>query len=890
MKIANKIIVSFMVAAVAIAAVGSTVFYLVIKNDLKAFITGYFKTVAESRVAHLDTYLKLLEISSAQFSKSIIIEIFLKTPKDDPSWQRAFNDVMERLRRTKDANPEIYEFFVTDTTGRIVASSEIGSIGKDLSGDAGFLEGIKRVYIKDAFYSDDMREPLLLVSAPFKDRATERTIGVIVAKVRLSGLYRIVTDTRGLGRTGEIFIVNQYGYMISPSRFIKDTFLKKRVDTVNLRMSSRVDGEDKIAGPMVIGRDYRGVVTLGTHGHVPKMKWRVLFGMDLKEAFGPLARIFYVWLTIMALIPLVAWLIGSFMARVITDPIRKLREGAEIVGSGRLEYQVGTDSSDEIGDLSRAFDSMTKDLRKKSVSIDILNEEVAEREKAELTSERLSAIVESSDDAIIGKDVNGVITSWNRGAERIYGYRPEEAIGKTSSIIIPEDKIDEEAVMLESIKNGKSVHHYETERRRRDGERIVVSLTLSPIRDREGHVIGASSISRNVTERKAADVALKESERKIRAILDQTFQFIGMMTPDGVLIEINRAALDLVGASPAEVMGKPFWQTRWWSHSPELQQRLKDAVKRAANGELVRFEATHPSRSGTLHYVDFSLKPVRDDGGKVVYLIPEGRDITARKKAETVLKEAYDDLKKAQIELIQAEKMVALGRFSYGAAHEIKNPLGIILGGTEYLEAKYKDADQDTRETIDTVVAAVKRADRIIDMLVRFSEPKRSKVETVLLDDIVKRSVEKLKKGNIDPRIGIAFKFSQEGIFAEVEADRVEDAMQEILRNAVEAMPEGGIINIRTYKESTREFLEDVLHGVIEIADSGEGMPKESLPKVFEPFFTTKRDKKQVGLGLTVARAIVNINKGDIFVSSEKDKGTVVKVALPLAAKTKKEA
>jgi PAS domain S-box-containing protein len=130
---------------------------------------------------------------------------------------------------------------------------------------------------------------------------------------------------------------------------------------------------------------------------------------------------------------------------------------------------------------------------------------------------------------------------------------------------------------------------------------------------------------------------LHEGELKLGAILDQAYQFIGLLTPEGVVIEVNRSALAFGGVSAADVRNKPFWETPWWSHSPKLQEELRDAVKRAAQGEFVRMEATHPAANGELHWIDFSLKPVKDETGKVVFLIPEGRDITARKQIEEAL-------------------------------------------------------------------------------------------------------------------------------------------------------------------------------------------------------------------------------------------------------------
>lgn len=147
-------------------------------------------------------------------------------------------------------------------------------------------------------------------------------------------------------------------------------------------------------------------------------------------------------------------------------------------------------------------------------------------------------------------------------------------------------------------------------------------------------------LQKKALECEQAKEDLRESERRFRAIFDQTFQFIGLMRPDGTLIEANRTALEFIGVAASDVIDKPFWETPWWSHSPELQKRLAEAVRAAARGEFVRFEASHPVPGGGLKYVDFSLKPVMDEAGRVVLLIPEGRDITDRKAAEDALRES----------------------------------------------------------------------------------------------------------------------------------------------------------------------------------------------------------------------------------------------------------
>jgi two-component system, NtrC family, sensor kinase len=170
-------------------------------------------------------------------------------------------------------------------------------------------------------------------------------------------------------------------------------------------------------------------------------------------------------------------------------------------------------------------------------------------------------------------------------------------------------------------------------------------IVSSPIKDLAGNVISAIEMVEDVTERIAIEKDLYNSEKKIRALLDQTFQFIALLLPNGTLIDVNEPALEFSGIKKSDVSGKPFWEGPWWAHSVELQEKLKDAINVAARGQFIRFEVTHPDKNGDLHYVDFSLKPVMDDNGQTIYLIPEGRDITDRKMAEKTIQESNEVLR-----------------------------------------------------------------------------------------------------------------------------------------------------------------------------------------------------------------------------------------------------
>ena len=182
----------------------------------------------------------------------------------------------------------------------------------------------------------------------------------------------------------------------------------------------------------------------------------------------------------------------------------------------------------------------------------------------------------------------------------------------------------------------------------------------SELRDAYEQIAATEEELRDITRNwQHSEQRIRESEAKFRAIIDQSFQFIGLMNTDGTLIEANRSALAFAGISESDVINRPFWETPWWSHSADLQEMLKDAIQRAASGETVRFEATHPAADGHLAYIDFSIKPMVDSTGRILYLIPEGRDITERKQAEEKLRTAYGQLSATEEELRQQYEELA---------------------------------------------------------------------------------------------------------------------------------------------------------------------------------------------------------------------------------------
>ena len=387
MKIANKISLSFVITVAILTGIVAPIYYKIAKDSMEKQIFAHLSTTAHSRTHHIEIYLREHKYGIEIIGESDLIEAALTAIiHNDPDSKELIENVNLQLNELVAKDEEIYEIFILNSDGKIIISRDENAIGMDKSTDAYFLEGKRGTYIKDAYYSETAKKNSMAISAPISNDKTGEFLGVLVAGFELIGLNEITTDRVGLGETGEIYLVNRYGYMITSSRFIKNSFLKQKVDTVNVRNCfSIAERQREHIGhePVNVSLDYRGVQVLGAHEYIPEMQWALLAEIDIREALAPLARIRFLFLIIMFLLPIVAWSVGVFISRLITRPIRKLHEGTEVIGEGNLDYKVGTEAKDEVGQLSRAFDRMTESLKKTTTSIDKLNKEITERKEAQ---------------------------------------------------------------------------------------------------------------------------------------------------------------------------------------------------------------------------------------------------------------------------------------------------------------------------------------------------------------------------------------------------------------------------------------------------------------------------------------------------------------------------
>jgi PAS domain S-box-containing protein len=317
-----------------------------------------------------------------------------------------------------------------------------------------------------------------------------------------------------------------------------------------------------------------------------------------------------------------------------------------------------------------------------------------ERVRGMQAAHRLAAIVESSSDSIISKDLNGIIKTWNEGAARIFGYTAEEAIGKPVTILIPPERIDEEPEILARIRRGETVDHYETVRQRKDGSLVDISLTVSPVRDASGRIVGASKISRDISDRKRAEQQLRESERRLHDLLEAIPAAIYTTDANGKITYFNQAAVELAGREPT--IGSDEWCVTWKLYNTDGTRLPHDQCPMAValkEGRPIRgVEAIAERPDGVrIPFIPFPT-PIRDAEGKVVGAINMLIDISERKEAE-------------------AHQRMLLNELN----HRVKNNMQMIQSLLDAAGRKVRDAD--ARSVLDEAgrrIAAMAAAQRAL--------------------------------------------------------------------------------------------------------------------------------------------------------------------------------
>ena len=513
----------------------------------------------------------------------------------------------------------------------------------------------------------------------------------------------------------------------------------------------------------------------------------------------------------------------------------------------------------------QAWNTVIHDTQGRPVGMRGVTMDITERKRAEETLARLAAIVQDSDDAIYGKSLDGKITDWNPGAERLYGYAKDEIVGSPILRLVPEDRVEEERGILARIAKGERVPPFETERRRKDGTLLHVSLTVSPIRDSGGRIVGASAIARDVSERKRTERAMA----RLAAIVQDSEDAIYLKSLDGRIAEWNPGAERLYGWKREEVLGR---SSRTLVPEARVEEE-RDILARIAKGERVPpFETERRRKDGTVFPVSLSLSPVRGAGGVVLAASAVARDISARKRVEDELRRRAEELARLTDALQRSNR--ELDQFAYITSHDLKAPLRGIANLSRWIEEDLQEhITGESRQHLDLLRGRVHRMEALIDAILEYSRVGRvrARPERVDVAEMLRETIDLLS-----PPEG--FRVEVEGAMPTLHTERMR--LQQVFMNLVS----NAVKHHHRKDGRVRIGVEDAGDmWRFSVSDDGPGISARFHEKVFVIFQTLEaRDKVEgTGIGLALVKKIVESQGGSVTLESDEGKGATFRFTWP---------
>lgn len=488
---------------------------------------------------------------------------------------------------------------------------------------------------------------------------------------------------------------------------------------------------------------------------------------------------------------------------------------------------------------------------------------------ADETNSRLAAIVASSDDAIVGKTLDGIITDWNRGAEMIFGYSAEEIIGKSITTLLPPGHEDEESAILARLKTGERIEHFETRRRRKDGEIIDVSLTASPVRDSSGRLVGASKVARDITAAKCSQTALAEREAHLQSVLDTVPDAMVVIDTRGSMQSFSATAERLFGYTPKEAIGK---NVSMLMPSPYREQHDNYLSRYLTTGERriigMRRIVVGQRKDGSTFPMELSVGEMRS--GERRFFTGFVRDLTERQQTEQRLQEL-------QAELIHMSRFTALGEMASTLAHELNQPLTAVAnylkGGRRLLDGGQSDNIPKAREAMERAADQALRAGQIIRRLREFVARGETERQVENLAKLVEEASALALVGAKESGVRVSFEFDPRAEFVLADRIQVQQVLLNLMRNAVEAMQE---MSKRELTVTSHQVDTETVR--IDVADTGPGIAPDIADQLFQPFITTKRHG--MGVGLSISRTIIESHGGRLWAEANVGGGTVFRLTL----------
>ena len=470
----------------------------------------------------------------------------------------------------------------------------------------------------------------------------------------------------------------------------------------------------------------------------------------------------------------------------------------------------------------------------------------------------LAAVVQSSDDAIVSKTLDGIVTSWNPSAEKLFGYTAAEMLGQPITVIIPPERLAEEEEVLRRLKEGETIEHFETVRLTKGGQRIPISLTVSPVRSAAGRIIGASKIVRDLSDRRRAD----EVRARLAALVESSEDAIVSTTLEGVITSWNLAAEKLFGYSAAEAIGRHIALII----PPERQAEEDEVLAKVRRGEAVRsLETVRLRKDGRRVDISLTVSPIRSSSGAIMGASKIARDITERKRTEAERARLLAQEQEARNEAEAANR--SKDQFLAVLSHELRTPLNAIYGWARMLHDGSVDPAFRQRAA-DAIFRNAKAQLQLVEDLLDVSRVvtgnMRLEIVPVDLAAVIEAAADTVRPAASVKDIRLEVRVESSGTIVAGAPTRLQQVVWNLLSNAVKFTPRGGSVEI--------ELRRDGSEVQIVVRDTGEGIAPDLLPHVFERFrqgdSSSTRAHGGLGLGLALVRHIIDLHGGTVDVES----------------------
>jgi two-component system sensor histidine kinase/response regulator len=499
-----------------------------------------------------------------------------------------------------------------------------------------------------------------------------------------------------------------------------------------------------------------------------------------------------------------------------------------------------------------------------------LTRQVARQDELDRSRRHLAAIIDSSDDAILSKSLDGRILSWNAAAERLYGFTAEEIVGASMTLLLPPERQDEERAVLARIARGEVVDHVETERLHKDGRLLPLSLRISPIYGPDGRAVAASTIARDLTARRHAD----HMRFQLAAIVDSSEDAILSKTLDGEILTWNAGAQKLYGYTPEEVVGQHISVLL----PPDRPNEVAEILAKVRSGRVIEhFDTERRRKDGTIVPVSVTISPIRDEQGRIVAASTIARDVSERQRLQAELEAARDEARTAS--RMKSDFLAVM-------SHEIRTPMNGVIGMTGLLLDT--DLDPLQREYAETVRGSGEALLSIINDILDFSKIEAGKMSLETIDFDLRTVVEETADLLAAQAHGKGLELStilRPGVPSAVRGDpgRLRQVLLNLAGNAVKFTSQGEVV---VQASTVEETPADVLVR-LEVIDTGIGIPPDRQAQLFLPFSqadsSTTRSYGGTGLGLAISKQLVELMGGSLTVDSHPGRGSTFAVTVRLA-------